>query len=121
MEFPGFYRELRNKSSNLFTLASDGLISSDLDQKSKQYRGSATRTFLQDSEFYMDAGSQSTDTLLLDRPIDLTSRFANINLRLFQRRRWKTSLRAGYTSNISDLLLTGLVGELSGNGSVVSR
>ena len=110
---------VQTQTSNLFTLTDNGLVSSDLKQKSQQYRGSATKTFLRDSEFYVDAGSQSTSTLLLGRPIDLTSRSANMNLRLFQRKRWKTSLRAGYISNISDLLLTGFLGEMNGNGSVV--
>jgi hypothetical protein len=59
-----------------------------------------------------------TSSILLDRPIDLTARYMNANLRLFQNRRWKASLRGGYTSNIAGLLLTKLVGDLGSAGSV---
>lgn len=104
--------------SDLMVPAADGTGTSLLRQKVMQVQGSARRTFLRDSELYVDGGSQATDNLLLDRPIDLTTRYLNANLRLFQRRRWKTSLRAGYTSNIAGILLTRLAGGLAGNGSV---
>ncbi len=108
----------QQQTSSLFTPAGDGIHSSALHQRLKQYRFSARRSFLQDSELYMDAGSQSTANLLLDRPVDLTSHHASVNLRMLQKRRWRITIRAGYTSNISDLLLTRLVGGLSGNGSI---
>src|SRR5581483_9131854 len=37
---------------------------------------------------------------------------------LFQRRKWRTSLRTGYTSNVSALVLSRVLGELAGAGSV---
>jgi hypothetical protein len=108
----------QNQASDLFTPQSGSTDSSVLQQRTGQYRGSARRIFLQDSELSLDGGIQSTSNLILNRPIDMTTRYANANLRLFQRRRWKTSLRAGYTSNIAGLLLTRLTDGLSGNGSV---
>lgn len=104
--------------SDLFTPLIEGTGSSLLRQKVTQYRGSARRSFLGDSELYLEGGSQSTANIVLDQPIDLTTRYASANLRMFQRKRWKTSLRAGYTSNIAGLVLTQLVGGLSGNGSI---
>ena len=41
-----------------------------------------------------------------------------MNLRLFQRRRWKTALRAGYSSNIASQLLAQAVASLAGAGAV---
>jgi hypothetical protein len=108
----------QQQDSDLFTPQIEGASSSVLRQKVAQYRASARRGFLGDSELYMDGGSQSTANTILSQPIDLTTRYASANLRMFQRRRWKTSLRAGYTSNIAGLVLTQLVGGLGGNGSI---
>jgi hypothetical protein len=108
----------QTQTSDLFTPRAEGTSASLLRQAVTQFRGSARRSFLRDSELYFDGGSQSTANVVLSQPIDLTTRYANANLRLFQRRRWKTSLRAGYMSNISGLLLTQLVDGLSGNGSI---
>ncbi len=115
-DFQGFAGRQR-QTSDLFTLT-DGTYSSTLQQRVTQYRGSARRTFLEDSELYIDGGSQSTANTVLNQPIDLTTRYSSANLRLFQRKRWKTSLRAGYTSNIAGLMLTQLVSGLGSNGSI---
>jgi hypothetical protein len=48
----------------------------------------------------------------------LSTRYASASLRMFQRRKWKASLRAGYTSNIASLMLSQIVGGLGGNGSI---
>ena len=116
-DFQGFAHH-QQQTSDLFTPLGEGANASSLEQKIRQYQGSAKRSFLRDSELYIDAGNQSTANLLFDQPIDLTTRYASANLRLFQRRRWKTSLRAGYTSNIAGLLLTQLVGGLGSHGSI---
>ena len=116
-DFRGFASR-QQQTSNLYMPAGAETNSSILYQKLKQYRGSARWSFFQDLELSMDAGSQATSNFLLNRPINLNSRHINMDLRVFQRRRWKTSLRAGYTSNISDLLLAGLVSDLSGSGSI---
>ena len=116
-DFQGFAHR-QQQTSNLLTFLGDGASSSSLEQKIMQVQGSARRGFLQDSELYMDAGSQSTANLMFNQPIDLTTRYASANLRLLQRRKWRTSLRAGYTSNIAGLLLTRLVGGLGGNGAI---
>jgi hypothetical protein len=108
----------QNQTSDLFTPLGGGTDSSVLRQRATQYQGSARRVFLQDSELSLDGGIQSTSNLLLNRPIDMTTRYVSANLRMFQKKRWKTSLRAGYTSNIAGLLLTRLADGLSGNGSI---
>ncbi len=115
--FEGFAHK-QQQTSDLIVPIGQEAGSSSLEQKIFQYQASIRRGFLKDSEFYMDGGSQSTATLILIQPIDLTTRYANANLRLFQRRRWKVSLHAGYTSNIAGLLLTQVIGGLTGNGSV---
>ncbi len=116
-DFRGFAGRQR-QTSDLFVPLDDETMLSPLRQKVAQYRGSARHSFFADSEFYLDGGSQSTANVLLDQPIDLTTRYASASLRMFQRRRFKTSFRAGYTSNIAGLLMNQLVGGLSGNGSV---
>ena len=108
----------QQQSSDLYSPQVEGTNSSLLRQQVTQFRGSARRSFLGDSELSIDGGNQSTSNIVLNQPIDLTTRYASANLRMFQKRRWKTSLRAGYTSNIAGLVLTQLVGGLSGNGSI---
>jgi hypothetical protein len=90
-----------------------------LSQRVDQFQLSARKSLWRDSEIYSDAGTQSTSTLLLDFPIDLATRYANFNMRLFQRRRWKSSVRAGYSSNLSSQLLAQAVGSLAAPGAVV--
>jgi len=114
-EFQCFVGRQR-QTSDLFMPQSQS--ASPLRQDVTQYRGSARRSFGGDLDLYIDAGSQNTANFVFDRPIDLSTRYINANLRLFQRKRWKTSLRAGYSSNIASLLLTQLVGGLGNNGSV---
>ncbi len=116
-DFQGFIHRQR-QTSDLFTPLAEGTNSSSLEQKVLQYQASARRSIRKESELYMEAGSQSTANLMFNRPIDLTTRYASANLRLFQRSRWKISLRAGYTSNVAGLLLTQLVGGLGSSGSI---
>ncbi len=116
-DFQGFAHQ-QQQTSDLITPLAEGTSTSSLEQKVMQYQSSARRSLPWDSELYVDGGSQATANLLFNQPIDLTSRYANANLRLFQRRKWKVSLRAGYTSNIAGLLLTQLIGGLGGNGAV---
>jgi hypothetical protein len=104
--------------SDLYSPLREEANPSLLRQQVAQFRGSARRNFLSDSDLYVEAGSQSTANIVLDRPIDLMTRYASVNLRMFQRRRWKVSARAGYASNIAGLMLTQLVGSLGGNGSI---
>jgi hypothetical protein len=108
----------QGQTSGLFTPQSEELSTSLLQQKITQYRASARRSFLADSELNFEGGSQHTENIVLNRPIDLTTRYVSANLRMNQRSRWKTSLRAGYTSNIAGLLLSQLVGGLGNNGSL---
>jgi hypothetical protein len=117
-DFRGFASKQR-QVSDLIVPLSDASGSSALQQDLTQVRGSARRGFLRDSELYFDGGRQSTTNVLLNQPIDLNTRYTNANLRLFQRRRWKTSLRAGYTSNVAGLLLNRVVEGLGANGSIV--
>lgn len=108
----------QNQTSDLFTPQSEGANESPMRQKLTQYRATARRSILSDSELYFEGGGQRTENFLLNRPIDMTTRFVSANLRMFQRSRWKSSLRAGYTSNVSGLLLTQVVGGLGSNGSI---
>lgn len=116
-DFTGSASE-QNQTSLLFTPTSDGPNTSLLKQKVTQARSSAGRQYLRDSDISIDAGYQSTSNLLLNQPIDLSTRYVNASLRMFQQRRWKTSFRAGYTSNIAGLLLTRYVAGLTGNGTI---
>jgi hypothetical protein len=108
----------QQQTSGLFTPLSEGPNSSPLSQKGTQFRGSARRTLLGDAELYIDGGTQNMSNTVLGQPIDLTTRYASANLRMFQKRKWKTSLGAGYNSNISGLLMSQLIGGLGSNGSV---
>jgi hypothetical protein len=112
------FAERQHQTSDLYNPLSEGANSSVLRQRVTQYRASARRSFLSDFDLHVEGGNQYTANVILDRPIDLTTRYASVNLRMFQKRRWKTSIRAGYTSNIAGLVLTQLVGGLSGNGSI---
>jgi len=89
-----------------------------LDQNVNQYQGSARRSLFQDSEFYVDGGSQSTANMLLAMPIDLSTKYASASLRIRQRHRWKTTLRASYTSNIASQLLAQATNTLATAGAV---
>jgi hypothetical protein len=92
-----------------------GLLKQTVDQA----QASARRGFLKDSELYLDGGIQSTATMLFTLPIDLTTRYGTVNLRMFQRRRWKTSFRAAYSSNISSQLLAQAAQTLTTPGAAV--
>jgi hypothetical protein len=112
------FAERLQQTSDLFNPLGGDSSSSILRQQVTQFRGSARRGFLTDSELFIEGGNQFTSNTVFDQPINLTTRYASVNLRMFQRRRWKASMRAGYTSNISSLLLTQFVGGLTGNGTV---
>ena len=106
----------QQQQSDLFAPLNVGTNTSSLEQTVTQYQGSGQRNLFRDSEFYAAGGGQSTDSRLFDLPIHLTTRFANANLRLFQKRRWKGSLRAGYSSNLASLLLAQVVTGLGNIG-----
>jgi hypothetical protein len=89
-----------------------------LDQTVNQYQVAARRSLFQDSEFYIDGGSQSTANMLLAMPINLSTRYVSTSLGLRQRHRWKTTLRAAYTSNIASQLLAQVGNTLATAGSV---
>jgi hypothetical protein len=113
-----FLRRNRQES-NLLAPIDGGTHAGTLRETVMETQVAARRSFLGDSEFYVNGGSQSTSSLLFALPIDLTTRFVGANLRLRQRRRWKASLRANYTSNLASQLLERAAGSLSGPGTVV--
>jgi hypothetical protein len=117
-DFQGFMRR-NQQSSNLLEPIDGGTQNGSLRQTVMQYQGSARRTFLGDSELFVDGGSQSTSSLLFTLPIDLNTRYVSANVRLRQKRRWKTSLRASYSSNLASQLLEQAAGSLGGPGAVV--
>ena len=113
------YLRRNQQESDLLAPVGGGTQAGTLRETVMQYQGSARRSFLGDSELYMDAGSQSTSSLLFTLPIDLNTRYMSANLRLRQKRRWKTSLRANYSSNLASQLLAQAAGTLGGPGAVV--
>ena len=116
--FDAFFHD-QFESSDLLAPIDGGTDYGSLKQTVLQYQGSARRTFLQDCEFFADGGSQSTSSLLFSFPIDLTTRYGSANLRLFQRRRWRTAMRAGYSSNLASQLLAQAAASLASAGSAV--
>ena len=119
-EVAGF-SHLQWQQSNLLTPdASHG--SSSVRQNLFQLQGSARKSVLEDSELYLDAGHQATSNILLSLPIHLTTNYANANLRLFQRRKWKSAVHAGYSSNVTGQLLSRVLSGVSdgGPGGVLS-
>lgn len=116
--FEGFVHR-QEEQSDLLAPLDGGTTFGSLLQNVLQYQGSARRDFFGDWEWYADAGSQSTSSLLFTLPIDLTTHYANSNLRLFQKRRFKTLLRASYTSNIASQLLAQAAGSLTAVDTVL--
>lgn len=114
----GFFHH-QKLDSDLLEPVDGGTQTGSLVQTVTQYQGSARRGFLGDSELYVDGGGQSTSTLLFTLPIDLGTHYASASLRLFQKRRVRTSLRASYSSNLASQLLAQAVGSLGTNGSTV--
>jgi len=115
-QLDGFLHRQQQQSDLLVPLGG-GVQTGSLQQSVVQYQGGARRGFLGDSELYVEGGQQSTSSLLLDMPIDMSTHFVSANLRLRQRRRWKTSFRAGYTSNLASQMLALAAGSLSGIGA----
>ena len=109
----------QEQDSNILEPIQGGTDFGNLHQAVSQYQGSARRSFLGDSEFYADAGAQTTKSLLFTLPIDLTTHYAGLNLRLFQKRRVRTALTASYTSNLTSQYLAQAVGSLTGAGASV--
>jgi hypothetical protein len=105
--------------SNILEPIQGGTEFGNLKQSVIQYEGSARRTFLGDSEFFADAGTQTTRSVLFTLPIDLTNRYASASLRMFQKRRVRTSLRMSYASNLTSQLLAQATGSLATVGSSV--
>ncbi|MBZ5602515.1 MAG: hypothetical protein LAO79_09430 [Acidobacteriia bacterium] len=110
--FDGF-AHWQDVQADLFAPLNNGTNTSSLQQNVTQYQASGQRTIGRDSEIYFTAGQQSTASQLFDIPINLSTQIANAHLRLFQRRRWKTSLRANYASNLANQLLNQVIGGLS--------
>jgi len=116
-DLEGFFHH-QQETSDLLTPVSGVVTAGSLLQTVNQFQGSGRRGFWGDSELFVDGGSQSTSSLLLTLPIDLSTRYGGVNLRLMQRRRWRTSLRAAYSSNLASQLLAQAIGSLSGPGTV---
>lgn len=110
----------QEQRSDLLTSLDGGRQTGSLLEKVTQYQGSARRGFLGDSELYTAVGNQSTSSLLFTLPIDLSTRYAHANMRLFQKRRWKTSLRANYTTNLASQLLAQAASTLHTPGAVTT-
>ena len=108
----------QQQTSDLLTPINGQAGTGSLAQTVTQYQGSGRRTFLGDSELYLDGGSQSTSSLLLTLPVSLSTHYGSANVRLMQRRRWKTTFRAAYSSDLASQLLAQAAGSLTGIGTV---
>lgn len=106
------------QQSNLLMPVDGSTTPGNLTQTVDQFQVSARKSLLKDSEFYADGGTQSTTSMLFALPLDLRTKYASLNLRLFQRSRWKTSFRAGYSSNIASQLLAQEVANITAPGAV---
>jgi hypothetical protein len=114
--FDGFMHR-QEQFSDLLEPVDGGTHFGTLQQDVLQYQGSVRRGFLGDSEVYLDAGRQSTSSLLFTLPIDLATRYASTSIRLFQKRRWKAAVHAGYSSNAASQLLAQAAASLGGANS----
>ncbi len=117
-DLQGFVRRYR-QASDVQAPTDIGTREGSLLQRGVQYQASGRRGFLGDSELYVDAGSQSMSSLLFTLPVALRTRYAAANVRFFQRRRWKASARANYSSNLASQLLQQAVGTLGLPGAIV--
>jgi len=108
----------QQQQSNLLVPIDGSATPGNLTQTVNQFQASARKTIFKDSEFYADGGMQSTSSMLFALPLDLSTKYASMNLRLFQKSRWKTAFRAGYSSNIASQLLAQEVSSLTGPGAV---
>jgi hypothetical protein len=104
--------------SNLLSSPGDVNNTSSLEQIVNQYQASAQRNLFEDSEFFIDGGNQATSSLLLSMPINLTTRYVSTHLRLRQRHRWKSSIRASYVSNVASQLLAQATTSLATPGTI---
>ncbi|MBS1859453.1 MAG: hypothetical protein JST11_29030 [Acidobacteria bacterium] len=116
--FDGFFHRMV-QYSDLLEPIQGGTQFGSLEQTVQQYQGAARRTLWGDSEVYLNAGSQSTSSMLFTLPIDLATHYYTGSLRLFQKRRVKTLLRANYTSNLASQLLAQAGGSLATAGAIV--
>lgn len=107
----------QEQTSNLLTEAGTNNIA-NLVQNVLQYQASVRKGFWGDSEFYVDGGTQSTSSSLFALPIDLTTHYGNMNIRLLQRRKWRTNVRVGYSSNVASQLLAQATATLATPGAV---
>jgi hypothetical protein len=117
-DFQGFMRRNQQVSDLLAPIGGEAQTGT-LRETVMQYQGTARRSFWGDSELYVDGGRQSTSSLLFTLPIDLGTQYASASLRLRQRKRWKSLLRAGWSSNVASQLLAQAAGTLGGPGTIV--
>ena len=114
-DFDGFAHH-QHYVSDLFVPVNGGINTFQLDQTVKQYQAEARRRVWRDSTLNLTGGSQSTSSVLFNAPIDLVTRYANANLQITPKRRWKGSLRANYSSNAASQFLNQLLTGLAGTG-----
>jgi hypothetical protein len=111
--FDGFAHHQR-QDSDLLEPIQGGTVFGALRQTVDQYQVAARRGFWSDSELYVNTGRQLTSSLLFTLPIDLNTHYAGASLRLMQKRRVRTLVRANYSSNIASQLLQQAASSLAG-------
>jgi len=115
----GGFAHYRTQRSDILEIAEAGKLQmGTLDQTMTQFQGQASRSFWSDSTFFVDAGRQASDTVMFD-PIDLSTRYGDVNLMLFQKHRVRTSVRFSYWSNMGSELAAQEMTAMTTTGSAV--
>jgi len=102
--------------TELFTPLGEGTNTSSLAQTLTQYQATADRTLGKGSSLLLTAGAQSTASILLNQPVDLSARYGSAIFRFVPRKRWKNYVRASYTSNLTSAFVNQVVTGLGAGG-----
>jgi hypothetical protein len=112
----GGFAHRQQFETELFAPLDLGTRTFTLDQGVNQYQADAQRSIWTGSNLHFTAGSQTTSSELFNQPFHLTTRYANANLQILQKRRWRGSLRGGYSSNLASQILNTVLNGLGGLG-----
>ncbi|MEQ1947345.1 MAG: hypothetical protein ABL995_09150 [Bryobacteraceae bacterium] len=112
----GAFANHQNYQTELFAPLNPSASTYHLTQGVTQYQADAQRGIGKNSTLHMTAGAQQTSSELFQQPFDLNTKYANVNLLILPKRRWRGSLRAGYSSNLASQVLNQVLNGLGGTG-----
>ncbi|MEQ1883682.1 MAG: hypothetical protein ABL967_01375 [Bryobacteraceae bacterium] len=112
----GGFANRQNYQTELFSPLNLSESTYRLSQGVTQYQTDAQRGFGQSVTMHMTAGAQRTSSALFGQPFDLTTKYANANMQILPKRRWRGSMRAGYSSNLASQVLNQVLTGLGGTG-----